>query len=123
MKKVLTLICAFLFSSVCATSFGGVHGVVVPDPTIRVVYPRVVQRSVVPTCGCAEACECGAVTDPRVAKVKVVYPRVVQRSVVVPTCGCAEACECGAVADPRVAKVKVVHPRVVRRSLVVPTSE
>ena len=130
MKKILMLLCAFLFSSACATSFGETLVVGVPYAKTKVVYPRVVQKTLAaPGCTCGSECACGAcagVSDPRVAKVKVVYPRVVQRTLVAPACGCGSVCACAPLAnvdDPRIAKVKVTYPRVVQRSVVVPMCE
>ena len=115
MKKFVVSLCAFLFGAVCLTCFGGTVEVGAPAK-VKVVHPRIVQRTVVPpNCECEAAvavgvpCGCG----------KIVQPRIVQRMVVPATC-----CECESTVctDPaRLAKVKTAHPRIVQRGCVAPT--
>jgi len=113
MKKISMLLCVFLFGTVGMTAFGGTVGV--PVAKIKVVQPRVVQRSVVmPDCACNPLVD----VDPtRIARVTTVFPRTVQRGVVTPTCGCEPLVDTG---TPRLARVKVVQPRVVQRGVVAP---
>jgi len=112
MKKVSILLAVFLFGLIGSTAFGGTLVMGVPYSKVKVVQPRVVQKTVV-----APAIECQPVVAVApLAKVKVVQPRVVQRSVAV-----SYGCETVAGIDPtRVARVTTVYPRSVQRSLATP---
>lgn len=106
MKKILMVLGVFLIGSACTACFGGT----VPYSKVKVVQPRVVQRTfVMPTE------ECAAVVG---TPAKVVYPRVVQRSVAVEPCAGEPIVDVDAF---RAAKVKAVYPRAVHRSVVTPT--
>jgi hypothetical protein len=115
MKNVSILLSACLFCSFGATAFGGGHHFGYPYATTKVVYPRIVQKSVVlPTSGCEPTV---GVDVTRLAKVKVVQPRIVQKSVAMTCNGCSPAVD----VDPtRLAKVKVVYPKIVQRQVVAP---
>ena len=148
MKKFVVSFCAFLFGTVCVTCFGFETVEVGAPAKVKVVHPRIVQRTVVPPnceceavavgvpCGCGKivqprivqrmvvppkCCECESAvcTDPaRLAKVRTIHPRIVQRTVTGSSC-----CECGTAIDvcyPGPAYVKVVYPRVVQKGCAVP---